>query len=181
MLLNILDQVLDTQSDRRDHLYQLYAEVVVIARFVPLAHTVTDPRAVVVVSCHALVAGLAVLRAQRLLQVANGAVLALNKQFDGVFGILTIGLRFVLASLIDRVHWLDLFSRRHAAHLTVLLLFRVAFRVILVVDAGQITRACDRARSLRVFAQPSILFVRLGRLIRVRLKFERGHRVICRL
>ena len=48
MLLNILDQVLDTQTDGRDHLDELNAEVVIEARLVALTNAVAYPGTVMI-------------------------------------------------------------------------------------------------------------------------------------
>ena len=81
MLLNILDQVLDAQTDGRDHLDELNAEVVIEARLVALANAVAYPGTVMVVCCDACITALTVLCPQRLLQVAYRAILTLNKHF----------------------------------------------------------------------------------------------------
>lgn len=50
--------------------------------FVPLAYTVADPRAMVVVSGHAIPTGFAMLAAKWLLYMAYGAVLVLYVELD---------------------------------------------------------------------------------------------------
>ena len=82
VLLHVFHQVLYSKRDGSQHLHELHNKVVEKASFVALTDAVANPRAVMVVSGDALVTRLAVLRAQRLLQVADRAVLHLDEKFE---------------------------------------------------------------------------------------------------
>lgn len=60
---------------------------------IPFSDTVADPRAVVIVSSDAMVASLAMLGSQRLLDVADGAVFVLDIKLYLIIRVLWIGLQ----------------------------------------------------------------------------------------
>ncbi len=82
MLLHIFNKVFYAERNGRYHLNELQNQVDVKSLLVPLTDAVAYPRAMVIVSCHALVTRLAMLSSQRLFQMADCAVFGLYKQHN---------------------------------------------------------------------------------------------------
>lgn len=182
MLLNILDQVLDTQTDGRDHLDELNAEVVIEARLVALTNTVAYPGTVMVVCCDACITALTVLRPQRLLQVAYRAILTLNKHFYFFIFVRSFGsgsghdlILIILTSLIDSIHLFNFFGRGCSAHLTVILLCLTSIILcVLHAYARQVAGPRDRLCHFRLLTSTQLLG-----LVAVSLNLKSWHRVVC--
>jgi len=79
---------LEAEEEGRSELQELEVDEPEEPELVALAHAVPDPGAVVVVRRHALVAVLAVLAPQGLLDVADGAVLVLYEEDEVVLAVL---------------------------------------------------------------------------------------------
>ena len=79
----------------------MHDKVVEEAGLVALTNTVTDPRAVVVVSGDAVIAGFAVLGSQGLLKVAHSAILHLNEKLHLVW----VRVIIVFARLVNGIHF----------------------------------------------------------------------------
>ena len=93
---------------------KLYDEIVNVARLISLSNTVADPRTMVVVRRNTLITSFTVLGSQWLLQVADGAILHLNEQFDWL-GFIIFLLHFLIIItpfFINCVHF-NLLCRRN--------------------------------------------------------------------
>ena len=150
MLLNIFNQVLNTEADGRDHLDELNPEVVIEARLVALTNAVAYPGTVMVMCCDACITALTMLCPQRLLQVAYRAILTLNKHFYFFIFVRSFGsgrdlILIILTSLINSIHLFNFFGRGCSAHLTVILLY-LASIILCILHAYARQVACSRDR-----------------------------------
>lgn len=83
-----------------DYLHELKVKKANEPKFVSFAHAVANPRAVVVMGGHAVVALLAVFAAQRLFNVADGAVFVFDEEYH-VFIFFIIIVIFKFNGVID--------------------------------------------------------------------------------
>ena len=141
MLLDVFHQILYAKRKPSAHLNKLNDQVPIKASLVALADTITDPRTVMVVRCHALIAWLAVFGSQWLLEVANRTIFALNKQLNVFIRFIWLCLLIIILTCFIYCFHLDAFSRSHS---TILLCIGRVFgilwysRVLLIVEKAGI-------------------------------------------
>lgn len=109
MLFDIQDNILDSKRSCRYHLKQLDPEVDIEAEFVSFANAISDPGAVMVMSCYTLVTLLAVFSSKRLLKMADGAVFILNEKDNIIVAVSSFSFKILCDGILLKSFHLFIF------------------------------------------------------------------------